>query len=290
MTAVRTDAGRISRAYSAVERLEDFGPGELLAYRRDRMRQCERHVRAVERLLGRGPSRVLDIGSGSSALAYRLDDAGLLDSADCVEPSPSRHGFAERWKRDEGRARIRNHASDALGFLVGAGRPGDGYDAILCVDHTMAYLAVFYSAKALDRLIGSWSRALKPGGVVLVEVTLYPEVRRALEAWGWEKVQAFDETPKGRFRYSLSEYRLERRGRIGVRSLYLASDGRSLVKEEVSRLFTKAELEALFARRGFRRLAAWDGATGRPYRLGDESVMLAFGNPPAAGRAREGRG
>lgn len=279
MASARSDARRIAAAYQAVERLEDFAPGQTQTYRRERLRRYDPFPKLMRRILGpavsRRGARLVEIGSGSSALAYRLDQDGLLLAADCLEPSTSRYHFAEDWKKRGKHLRVRNHNVDALAF----GYPAGACDAIICIDHTFAYLAPYYGHAKLTRLLAAWRRALKPGGAIILEVTLYPKVRVALVDLRWPRLQAFEESDRGRFRFNLAEFRLEGKDRLAVRSLYVSPDGRTLEKAEVSRLFTVANLIDLFRKSGFLLESAWNGPGMSKSRPGDEAVLAVFRKP-----------
>ena len=134
---------------------------------------------------------VLELGCGSGALTRHLLAAGLRVIA--TDASPAMLGLA--------RARLGRDAD--LRKLTLPGDPLPAADAIVSVGHAVSYLP---DAAAIGRALISMARALRPGGVLAIDVCdlEYGEIRAGAENLGragpdWAVITEFSRPAPDRF-------------------------------------------------------------------------------------------
>lgn len=170
-------------AYDDVESFDNYASAaEIDAYRSERLRRYAPHV-AFVRSLGEPADglRVLEIGAGSSAFLYALEQGGLLAEGLAVELSASRHAFAERWRSDGGFERVTNVRADFATFEP----PPERFDRVVVLDDT--YLCLRPESEAYPRALFELAlRALRPGGALVLDVRNDAPLARGLDAAGRE--------------------------------------------------------------------------------------------------------
>jgi len=90
------------KAYENIEDLSNYKSDlELELYRNERLKLYSTHVNFIKNNITVDSLRVVEVGSGSSALLYALEKSNMLtESSLGIEFSNSRYKFAERWRED----------------------------------------------------------------------------------------------------------------------------------------------------------------------------------------------
>jgi len=97
-------------AYEGVESLERFTPQEFRKYCDDKLKSCDKHIAFLSQNFPRRPLRVLEIGSGSGKLLFRLEREGMLEYGVGFELSRTRCQFAREFAKycESNKVNIRN--------------------------------------------------------------------------------------------------------------------------------------------------------------------------------------
>jgi len=233
----------ILEAYKDVENIQTFTEDAFLTYTKERLRLQEPVVKFIEKMK-QEKFDVLDIGSGSSVLSYALHEAGLLKSADCVEPSKSRYEFAQKWKADSYKnSNINNYNIDIQKYNTQG-----NYDVITIIDNTLSYISIFYAENEIYDIFKSIFGVLKGTGVLIIEVMLFTDIVNQIHASTTGISQKFELGNS----IGLWQYKLVQDDVINIESTYIDSDCRVKTKKENSKIFTKNELIDFFLRIGFK--------------------------------------
>jgi len=254
--------GRVNRsAYAEVEAMANYPTrAELDAYRTERLGKYEPYVRFFRRLGAPPPGlRVLDVGSGSSAFLYALESAGILRDGLAIELSAARHEFAERW-RLEGRFRAVTNVRASFTDVPLKPRT---YDRVSVLDETYLYLRPQDDSYP-SRLLDSAHRALVPGGLLILDfrndapvVANMPLEGRAFEV-DLPATNAFD---RASYRQLPSVDRLLLRNE----STYVARDGRTSTKVEITEVCDVEALATALEARSFGSVAVYGDLEFAPF-------------------------
>lgn len=133
-----------------------------------------------EFLAGRGVTRVLDVGCGDGRHLAYLRSRGITGAG--VDAAPVLCAEARAANPD---ATI--YEGDALEVDVGS-----GYDAALCLGSTLQY---WTTNEELDCILGRIIEALKPGGLLVIDLNNFGEL---LEARVFRRVSVKTHTIQGR--------------------------------------------------------------------------------------------
>jgi SAM-dependent methyltransferase len=267
-----TDPGmeELARAYEGLETPERFaGPAAIAEYR---LAVLERNAPQTEFVVQRLPAEaaVLEVGCGNGRLLIDLARRGRCARGLGVDLARSRVAFAAEWAADERLDGLRFEAADALTSDLQDG----AWDAALCVTGALAYFEPIAagSAAALARRLRV---ALRPGGLLVLE--LYPHVawRRMMEAAGTSRLQLWHELPEDDpWRYYLSDVDLDG-STLSHRKVFIhRSDGTvDEGRQERLWIYTPDDLQALLASAGFEGFEVFGDWAGRPYE-DDELLVL----------------
>lgn len=197
-----------------------FTPGNFPLERLVDPRATAREVRALKRLL-RGRKRVLDVACGAGRHANPLARAGFE-----VTGLDWSSGYLEAARR--GPARYVRGDMRRLPF-------SGEFDAALCLWTSFGY----FDRLADDRrALRSMRRALKPGGLLLLEVVEPP---RAFAEFGWHRLGGV---------WSL-ERTWRRRDGLAAERWYISPDGKASGGRTFVRLYGRGRLAAELRRAGF---------------------------------------
>lgn len=262
----------VAAAYEGLEAPGQFTePGSLEAYRASMLERTAAQTAFLSERLGAGGAGVLEIGSGNGRLLLDLARSGHATRALGIELSQSRTAFAQRWARDlgcDGATEFR--AGDALSEELGG-----EWDLAACITGTFGYFDAFAPGSAA-RLLQALRDALRPGGMLVLELYPHPEERRLVEAASgtlrtWRELDEGDP-----WRYYLSEFSIDgnvlsHRKTFVHRTSGEIDEGRS----ERLVLYTEDEIERLLAVSGFAEVQAFAGWDGAPYAGGEVLVVSA---------------
>jgi hypothetical protein len=237
----------IINAYKDVENLNNFDEISLKKHRIKRLQDQDYAVNYIKEAINHKIS-LLDIGSGSSALAYSLVSENILNYADCVEPSLSRFNFAEKWKKDTQCRNVNNHNIDVANYSSNR-----KYNAITIIDNTFSYIGLYYDDNEMSLLVKKLHELLIVGGILIIDVGLYNNFINQINASTNKVVQEFEVEDS----VGLWEYRLIEKNIMNIKSTYIDNTYKILKKEENSKIYNLNEIVNLFSNVGFKELSVY---------------------------------
>ncbi len=178
-------------AYDEVESLDNFDESSFSTYCADRLAHTTPVIDFLRTELPTldNQSKVIEIGSGNSALLYRLEQEGMLGDALGVEISASRHRFAEKFKTHIGNSNVHNLNENFLDMA-----PANNTSLVLGVDVVFQLIAALYEGADQDAL--TWIRnALSPEGAVVLELRSFDEYLSSIQSFGGTSLQLWEEFP-----------------------------------------------------------------------------------------------
>jgi len=257
----------IINSYKEVEDLNMFSAVSLKKYRYERL-EAQKNV--VNFLSSNQSQKIglLDIGSGSSSLAYALLNRNLLKFADCVEPSKNRFDFSEKWKKDDGYYLVKNNNIDIMGFT----QKKSYYDIVLIVDNTFSCMGLYYNDEDLKIILRNLYFSLKKNGKLIIEVSLFTDFIEQIKASTQNKVQEFELGDS----IGLWEYSLHSENIMHIKSKYVNKDFVKKEKEEYSKIYNKNKLITLMANSGFENIECFQNFKKQEYmaEFSEKLVMI----------------
>lgn len=254
----------VAAAYEGLEAPESFPDRETLERYRESLLA---NSAAQADLLGAAGPRVLEIGCGNGRLLIELARRGVAERALGVDVSASRIAFAAEWARELGMDGLEFRAQDALALDL---EPGS-FDAAICITGALGYFGA--ADPRLDgRLLDLMREAVRPGGLIVLELYPHPRERRLLEAAGgeinlWKELAADDP-----WRFYLSGMKLAGGVLRHEKTFVHRHDGRiDEGRVESLYLYTPEEVTELLGGDADLR----DGWGDAPYAGGDVLVAIA---------------
>jgi len=227
-------------AYFNAESMDNFANhDEVVSYREKRKKRYKDFIVLMHDLFANLVS-VIEIGSGSSALLYAMNDAKKLDFGIGVEISPKRHNFAEIWKKDEGISNVKNMNDDFSNIEF----KDETSDLFIVIDDTFAYLQPedeLYPTLLLDK---AWKSLVK-GGRIIIDVINYHRNEPGVEHWFWNQFSEDDP-----FQFGLYEKKIIDNVNHS-KSIFIARDGSTDVKIDLSYVYSQEVLTKLIESSGF---------------------------------------
>jgi SAM-dependent methyltransferase len=272
------DAGQdAGSAYAGVEDLDSFPDRRALGSYRDSVQ--ERSRPQADFLLPRldPPTSVLEVASGNGRLMIELADRGALAEGLGIDIAASRIEFARRWAEDSGHAMLRFEAADALREELG----DRSRDLVVCITGAFGYFEPLASGSALN-LARRMCGALKPGGLLCLELYPSPRYRRLAEAAGGEVRLWSELPPEDPWRFYLSHLTLDGTVLIHEKTFLHRETGEvDSGRTERLQLYSTAEIAALLEEAGLEGVEAHEGWSDNPYDGGESMVVTA--RRPASG-------
>jgi SAM-dependent methyltransferase len=214
---------------------------------------------------------VLEVGCGNGRLLIELARRGRLRRGLGIDLARSRIEFARQWAADLQLSSLRFEAEDALALELGE----EGYDAVLCITGAFAYFEAVAPGSAL-LLLRRWHDALRPGGVLVLELYPHPEFVRLLRAADGEVRLWRELEPDDPWRFYLSELRLENGILLHDKTFIHRTTGEiDEGRRERLKLYSELELRAILGDAGFSDVACAEGWSTTPYGGGEAMVVTA---------------
>ncbi|WP_372998853.1 class I SAM-dependent methyltransferase [Sulfurimonas sp.] len=235
----------IKKAYQNVESLESYDKESLEEYRKNRLKQQIDVYLLINNFITEN-IKLLDIGSGSSALSYLLDNKEVLKFSDCVELSESRYNFAQKWKKDEDFFKVKNHNVEIGKYLF----ENDKYNLITCIDNTFSYIGLYNNENEIVDILNNIYDSLHESGYLILEVSLFANIVKQINSSDLDIIQEFV-VNKGENFIALWEHRLLSPTIMNIKSKYISEDCNVKEKEENSRIFNLKELTNWLNNTGF---------------------------------------
>jgi SAM-dependent methyltransferase len=264
-------------SYDEVEAPTNYrSAAELEAYRAERLAFGVARARfALAQTAVPVPTKVIEVGAGSSALLYAMELDGALEHAIAIEISRTRYGFAERWKADKSFKRVQNRCAD---FATVAFDPGWA-DLFLCLDNTFSYLGpeeAAYPRTLIDKAYAT----LRPGGALIIEIHNQEKVIGALrddERQFWVELASTNA-----FKFALYRQTLDRaKNWLRSESIYLGENGDERRKVDLETIYDRAAIEALLSAAGFGSLQIFGDYSGAPFDASRSDYLIALARKPA---------
>jgi SAM-dependent methyltransferase len=260
-------------AYDGVESLAQYStPAALAAYRGERISRYARHVDFFRTLgIPAGGLRVVEIGSGSSAFLYALEESGMLAAGVGIELSQSRHEFAERWRTDAGYRRVTNVRGD----FAAASLEGASFDRFVVIDDTLLLLRP-ENPSYPTQLTASAHRLLNQNGRF---VAAFRNEARAASQLPRDGRSFWVELPDtNAFRYALYRQEFQPSSETVLNeSIYLARDGRESRKVEVTDARDVSALVEVLRAAGFRRVLTYGDLSMTPFSQQNSDRVVVVG-------------
>lgn len=222
-------------------------------------------------------ARVLEVGSGNGRLLIALAREGAIADGVALEIASSRVDFARAWAADEGVAGVRFDVADALTAELGT-----QLDAVLCITGAFAYFDAMREGSASE-LLRRAHEALRPAGLLVLELYPHPEYRHLLESTGTGELRLWQELPAGDpWRLYLSHliYDAGRRMLTHRKTFVHRTSGEiDDTRREHLRLYDAGELGAELRSAGFADVEThgdWSGASPSP---NDELLIVRARRP-----------
>ncbi|XP_072024500.1 glycine N-methyltransferase-like [Amphiura filiformis] len=133
----------------------------------------------VKLLRDRGCQRVLDVACGTGIDSVMLLKEGFKVMSCDLSDKMVMHAFRERWARRK-EAAFDEWEIDVANWLTLDGdisKPGDGFDAIICIGNSFAHLPDFDGTQSSHRrALRNFAKMLKPGGVMIIDHRNYDAI------------------------------------------------------------------------------------------------------------------
>lgn len=257
-------------AYQGVEELERFTPQELGAYRAGLLERTVDQAAFVRERVPAGAS-MLEIGCGNGRLLIALARDGTLAGGTGLDVAASRIDFARAWAAEEGLG-LRFDVADALNDPL----PNGPFDAVACITGALGYFEPMLPGAA-GALLRSAAAALRPGGLLLLELYPHPAWQRMLAVAGHE-LRLWSELPReDPWRFYLSHLTLDDAGNLRHDKTFVHR-GTGQIDEsrrEHLRLYGERELRELVEAAGFSALEVHGDWHGTPYAEGEHELLVA---------------
>jgi len=270
--------GDVTAAYEGIDDPSSFPDRASL----DRYRTAllTRTVPQVDFLIRRLPeaASLLEIGCGNGRLLIELARRHAIMEALGLDAAASRIEFARRWARDERLQGLRFVTTDALQHEL----PPSSFDVACCITGAFGYFDALEPGGA-TKLALKIRQALRPQGLLCLEVYPHPAYRRLLDATGG-KVRVWSELPPDDpWRFYLSDLSLDEAGEILTHTkTFIHRSGGSIDagRQERLRLYTEEDLTRLLLEGNFDEVRAYEGWSAEPYEDGEIMVVTALKPSP----------
>jgi SAM-dependent methyltransferase len=268
-------ADELARAYAGVEELDSFKDADALRdYRESVLARSRPQADFLMEHLPASAS-VLEVACGNGRLLIELAGRGALGEGVGYDIAASRIEFARRWAEDSGHSALRFEAADMLDTDL----EGERYDAAVCITGAFGYIEPVESGSAL-RLARRLHSALRPGGLLLLELYPSPRYRRLAEAAGGEVRLWTELPPEDPWRFYLSRLTLNGPVLLHEKTFIHRETGEvDAGRAERLQLYSPSDILGLLERAGYEGTEARQGWSAEPY--SDDESMVVIARRPA---------
>jgi len=269
--SVSEGAESMRSAYAGVEELDSFeSPAALDEYRASVLGRTRPQA---DFLIGRlpDPAAILEIASGNGRLLVELAGREAVSEGVGLDIAASRIEFARRWAKERGHETLRFEEADALEIELDA----EAYDAAICITGAFGYFEPAEPGSAAT-LASKLHGALRPGGLLCIELYPSPGYRHLAEAAGGEVRLWTELPPEDPWRFYLSHVIVDGPVLTHEKTFIHRETGEvDTGRTERLQLYSPREIADLLEGAGFEAVEAHDGWTGDPYRDGESMVVTA---------------
>lgn len=232
------------QAYATAESIDSFASSEeIQTYRNTRLVRYQPVVNFISKRSDSKPGelKVVEIGSGSSALLYAMADKNMLKHGCGIELSRSRFNFAELWKADGGYHSVENINQSVADVDL----QRSTFDWFIVIDNTFTYLHPVNEAYP-KQLLQRAFEALRSGGRILLDFFNYTKRVPGMEIQQWNAFPKSDP-----FSYGLYSHRIEN-GINTSKTIFIKRDtAEEQIKVELCKVYSLKEITALLESCGF---------------------------------------
>jgi SAM-dependent methyltransferase len=208
-------------AYEGVESLGRFSPAEFRKYCNDKLKSCDKHIEFLRQHFPGRPLRILEIGSGSGKLLFRLEREGMIEYGLGLEVSRSRCRFAAEFAKycESKKVSVRNED------FIEADLHGEVFDVVIGIDVVTNLIGAISKVHTQEMLTKAHSCLVCGGGVVLELMTCEREINfiRQSEGGVYRTWKRFDESDP--FRFGLDEITRDTQGNVVWNKEFVAREG-----------------------------------------------------------------
>lgn len=216
-------------AYEGVESLGRFSPAEFRKYCDDKLKSCDKHIAFLRQHFPGRPLRVLEIGSGSGNLLFRLEREGMIEHGVGFEVSRSRCRFAAKFAKycESKKVSVRNED------FIEADLHGEVFDVVIGIDVVINLIGAISEIHTQKMLAKARSCLLEGGRVVLWMMTCEREINfiDQTDSGVYRTWKRFGESDP--FRFGLDEITRDTRSNVVWNKGLLQEMARS-VRSEIS--------------------------------------------------------
>jgi SAM-dependent methyltransferase len=228
-------------SYEGVESLGRFSPDYFEKYCDDKLKSCDKHITFLREHFPGRPLRVLEIGSGSGKLLFRLEREGMLEHGVGFEVSRSRCLFAEKFAKYCQSVKVDVKNED---FLE-ADLQDEAFDVVIGIDVVTNLIGAISEEHTNNMLSRAHSSLAARGGIVLELMTCEREMNFIRQAEGgfYRTWKRFDESDP--FRFGLDELSLDYRGNVVWDKMFIAKTGGFETFTNILRPFSRTTVSDL---------------------------------------------
>jgi hypothetical protein len=192
-------------AYEGVENLKRFTEKTLIDYYNDKLISCSKHISFIKNIFPKQKLKILEVGSGSGKLLFRLEQEKILELGIGFELSTSRCSFANRFSNYLHSNLVNIYNED---FLSNKSIT-EKFDIIIGIDVVINLIAAI-NKNYVDTFFTLAIEKLEKGGKIILEsITLKREIDAIKKSengiyYTWKRF--LDSDP---FKYGLDEMSLD---------------------------------------------------------------------------------
>ena len=212
-------------AYEGVENLNRFTEQTLIDYYNDKLTSCSKHISFIRNIFPNQKLKILEVGSGSGKLLFRLEQEKILEIGIGFELSTSRCSFANRFSIYLHSSLVNIYNED---FLSNKSIT-EKFDIIIGIDVVINLIAAI-NKNFVDTFFTLALKKLEKGGKIILEsITLRREIAAIKKSengiyYTWKRFN--DSDP---FKYGLDEMSLDSKKNLIWRKHFIS---RTNEKEE----------------------------------------------------------
>ena len=204
-------------SYEGVENMDRFTEDSFKKYCSDKLLSCNKYISFLKKQIPKPQMKILEVGSGSGKLLFRLEKEGMLLRGVGFEPSSTRTAFADRFAKYVKSSLVEIHKQD----YVKSSLEGDRFDVIIGIDVVINLIGAV-SKNYINDFFKKSSEYLKPDGLIILEsITLQREIDaiRKSENGIFTPWKRFAESDP--FKYGLDEMSLDELGNLVWKKFFI---------------------------------------------------------------------
>ena len=236
-------------AYQGVESLSRFNESSFLDYCRAKLKICDKHIDFIRSncMNGKAAIDVLEIGSGSGKLLFRLEQEGLLNYGVGYELSASRVAFSEKFAEFCKSKRVESINADFLDASI----KRHSFDLIIGID--VVYNLIGGTDQTFeDVCLAKAASLLVPGGCLVLEIMTCSRELSFIansEDRHYRPWKMFDETNP--FQFGLDDMSIDHSGNLVWSKKFIDRKGEVSEFTNVLRPYAEKDIQSLLLKHGF---------------------------------------